>query len=106
MLTFIPYFGAVLAAIPAIMLALTVGWSTALWALAVYFACHIVEGYVVAPLVQRRLIELPPAMTILSMTVMGTLFGPLGVLVGTPLAAAIMVVVQEAYVADVLHASI
>ncbi len=104
LLTFIPYFGTVLVAILVITLALTVGWSTALWALVVYFACHVVEGYVVAPLVQRRLIELPPAMTILSMMVMGTLFGPLGVLVGTPLAAAIMVVVQEAYIADVLHA--
>ncbi len=102
LLTFIPYFGAVLAAVPGVAIALTIGWPTALWAVAVYVACHFVEGYVVAPLVQRKLIELPPALTIVSMTIMGTLFGPLGILVGTPLAAVLLIAVREFYVRDAL----
>ena len=48
--TFNPYFGAIVAAIPAVLVALTVGWSTALVALGVYVACHLVEGHAV----QRR----------------------------------------------------
>lgn len=102
LLTFIPYFGAIAAAVPAVLMGLTVSGSTALWALGVYTLCHIVEGYVVAPLVQKRMVDLPPAVTILSLTVFGTLFGPLGAVLGTPLAAAVLVVVRKGYVADVL----
>ena len=102
LLTFIPYLGAIAAGVPAVLVALTVGWTTALWTVLVYVTCHLVEGYVVAPLVQRRLIDLPPALTILSMTVMGALFGLLGVILGTPLAAAGLVIVRELYVKDTL----
>ena len=103
LLTFIPYFGAILAAVPATLIALTVGGTTALLALGVCGVCHAVEGYVVAPLVQRRLIDLPPALTVMSMTIAGTLFGVLGVALGTPLAAAGLVAVQMLYVEDALH---
>lgn len=102
LLTFIPYLGAIAAGVPAVLVALTVGWTTALWTMLIYTACHLVEGYVVAPLVQRRLIDLPPVLTILSMTVVGALFGLLGVILGTPLAAAGLVIVRELYVKDTL----
>ncbi len=101
-LTFVPYFGAIIAAIPALVVAASVSWTTALWTLGVYLVCHAVEGYVVAPLVQRRLFHLPPAVSILSMTVMGALFGPLGVVVGVPVAAIVLVLVRELYLAEVL----
>lgn len=102
LLTFVPYFGAIVAGIPAVMVALTVSWSMALWTLAVYTGCHLIEGYLVAPLVQRRLIELPPALTVLSMAVMGTLFGTFGIIVGAPVTAVGLVLVRELYVGDVL----
>ena len=102
LLTFVPYFGAIAAGIPAVLIALTVSVPTALWALGVFTLCHCVEGYVVAPLVQRRMVELPPALTVLSMTVMATLFGAMGVILGTPVAAAGLVTVRMLYVGDFL----
>ena len=102
LLTFIPYFGAIAAAVPAVLVALTVSWTTAIWALGVYTLCHCIEGYLVAPLVQRRLIALPPALTVMSMTFGGTLFGVLGIALGTPLAAAVLVAVRLLYVNDYL----
>ena len=102
LLTFVPYFGAIVAAVPAVAVALTVGWTTALWALGVYTVCHCVEGYIIGPLVQRRLVELPPALTVMAMTAAGSLFGALGIVLGTPLAAAGLVVVRMLYVGDVL----
>jgi predicted PurR-regulated permease PerM len=102
LLTFIPYVGAIAAGVPAVLMALTTGWTTALWTVLLYAACHLVEGYIVAPLVQRRLIDLPPALSILSMTIMGALFGLLGVILGTPLAVAALVIVRELYVKDTL----
>jgi predicted PurR-regulated permease PerM len=102
LLTFIPYLGAIAAGVPAVLVALTVGWTPVLWTLLIYTGCHVVEGYLVAPLVQRRLINLPPALTILGMTITGALFGILGVILGTPLAAAGLVIVRELYVKDTL----
>jgi predicted PurR-regulated permease PerM len=102
LLTFIPYFGAVAAGVPAVLVALTVSPMTALYAVGVFLVCHLVEGYLLSPLVQRRLVELPPALTLLSMTAASALFGPLGIILGTPLAAAGMVAIREAYVVDVL----
>jgi predicted PurR-regulated permease PerM len=63
---------------------------------------HGIEGYLVSPLVQRHTVQLPPAVTILSMTILGTLFGALGIILGTPIAAALPVVIREAYVGMVL----
>ena len=97
LLTFIPYFGAIIAAIPALIVALSVNWIAALWTILIFLVCHSVEGYVVAPLIQRRLLNLPPAASILSMTIMGTLFGPIGIILGTPTAAAGLVLMREIY---------
>jgi predicted PurR-regulated permease PerM len=102
LLTFIPYFGAVAAAVPAVMVSLTVSWHLALWVLGVFLCCHAVEGYVIAPLVQRRTVHLPPAVTILSMMILGNVAGPLGIILGTPIAAMLLVIIRQAYVEDVL----
>ncbi len=103
LLTFIPYFGAIITAVPAALVGLAVSWTLALWVLAVFLACHLVEGYVVAPVVQRRMVDLPPALSILSMTLLGTLFGALGIILATPLAAASLVLVRRLYLRDVLE---
>lgn len=101
-LTFVPYFGAVLAAIPALAIALGQGLHMAIWTAIVFAIGHLVEGYVLSPLVQDRMVRLPPALLILSMTFIGSLFGPMGVILATPMAAAGLVLVSEFYVVDVL----
>ncbi len=103
LLTFVPYLGSFAGSIPAVLVALSVSLSAALFTILVFVICHTVEGYIVSPLVQRRLVRLPPALTILSMTIAGTLFGVLGVVLGTPLAAAALVSVQMLYVQDVME---
>ncbi|MDQ2762018.1 MAG: AI-2E family transporter, partial [Pseudomonadota bacterium] len=47
------------------------------------------------PFVQRRTVELPPALTILSMTILAALFGILGLIVATPAMAAVLVIIRE-----------
>ena len=46
---------------------------------------------------------LPPAVTILAMAVLGELFGFMGLLLATPLAAAVILLVREIYVRDYLE---
>jgi len=101
-LTFVPYFGAILAAIPALAIALGQSLHMAVLTLIVFTICHVIEGYIVSPLVQDRMVRLPPALLILSMTCIGSLFGPMGIIMATPLAAAGLVLVSELYVVDVL----
>jgi len=48
-------------------------------------------------------VELPPAVTLISLVALGTLFGFLGMLLATPLAAAFLVLVRRDYVEGVLE---
>ena len=102
LLTFIPYFGAIVAAVPAMLMGLTVDWQTSLWVLLLFWICQGIEGYVVGPLVQRNTAHLAPALTIFSMMILNTLFGALGVILGAPIAAALLVIVRGVYVGDML----
>lgn len=102
LLTFIPNFGPVLAAVPAILLGLLEGPTTAIHVAFLYVGVQTVESYVLTPLVQKKTVELPPAVGIVSQVFMGAVAGGLGVLLASPLAAAAMVLVKELYVRDVL----
>lgn len=102
LLNFVPNVGPLIAAVPALLLALTIGPATALAVLALYVVLQSLDGYVFTPLVQRRTVALPPAVTILAQVSLGALFGGLGVLLATPIAAASLVLVKMVYVEGVL----
>jgi predicted PurR-regulated permease PerM len=103
LLNFVPFIGALAGAVPAVLVALGQGMDQALSVALLFLAVQTLEGNVIAPLIQRRTVRLPPALTILSQTVLGTLFGPMGLILATPLAAAGMVVVRMVYVESVLE---
>lgn len=100
---FVPFVGALAGAVPAVLVALGRGTNQALWVAGLFLAIQMFEGNVIAPLVQRRAVQLPPALTILSQTVLGTLFGLMGLILATPLTATGMVVVRMVYVEGVLE---
>jgi len=102
LLTFVPNFGPVLSAIPAVLLGLLDGPSKALYVVLLYVGVQFVESYVLTPIVQKKTVSLPPALTLIAQVVMGTLAGGLGVLVASPLTAAALVIVKRVYVEDVL----
>lgn len=89
-LTFIPNFGPVLAAIPAVLLGLQQGTSTALAVAGLYAGAQAVESYALTPLIQRKTTSLPPAFTLLAQVAMGVIAGGLGLVLATPLAAVVL----------------
>lgn len=101
-LEFVPFIGPVVAAIPGILLALSQGWTTALWAVLLYIVVSQIEGHLITPLVQKQAVHLPPALVILAVVALGLLFGFIGVIIATPLTAVIMVWIKMLYVEDVL----
>jgi predicted PurR-regulated permease PerM len=101
-LTFVPYVGPVLSAVPPALLALSEGPTKALWVLVLFLAIQIVESYLVTPLIERKAVRLPPALTIAAQVLITLLAGPLGLLLASPLVAVGMVLVQTLYVEDAL----
>lgn len=102
LLEFVPIVGPVVAFVPAFLLALTQGGSTVLWVIGLYLAIQQLEGNVIVPLVQRRTVSLPPALTIAAVFVAGAAFGPVGMLVATPLAAVGLTLYEMLYRHDLL----
>lgn len=100
--TFVPYFGTIVAGVLGAVVGLTISLHEMLWIVGLFLVCHGVEGYLVAPFVQRRTVHLPPALTLLAMVVLTAFFGILGVLIATPLIAVLMVGITRVYVEDIL----
>ncbi len=87
LLAFIPNIGPIIAAVPAVLLALSDGPTTALLVVAVYLAVQTLESYAITPLIQQESVSLPPALIISMQLLMGVLFGLLGLALATPMAA-------------------
>lgn len=97
-LEFAPYVGPILAAAPALLVALATGPTQALYVLLLYLGVQAMENYVVSPLIDQRSVQLPPALTIAAQVLLGALLGALGVMFATPLAAVSVVLLRELYV--------
>jgi len=99
---FIPNFGPLISGIPAFLLALSDSPTKAMWVVLLYVIAQSLEGYVLTPLVQRKAVELPPALLILFQVLAGLLMGALGVVLAAPLLAVVVVAVKMLYVEDVM----
>ncbi|MFG1349431.1 AI-2E family transporter [Xanthobacter autotrophicus] len=82
---FVPMIGPVVAAAPAVLIALTLGVDTGLWTLLVFVIVQQSESNVITPLLQQRMVSLPPAVTLFAVVAFGNAFGALGVVLATPL---------------------
>jgi predicted PurR-regulated permease PerM len=102
MLEIVPYIGAWMSALPAFLMALLVGPSEVVMTLGLYLGLHVLEGYVLVPLIQRRAVELPPALTLVMQFLLGELLGFLGLLVAAPLTVVLVILVKMLYVEDAL----
>ncbi len=95
---FVPIVGPVIGAVPALLLASTESWDLVLWTLAVFVVVMQIEGNLIMPLVAGRAVAVPPAVGLFAVVAIGVLFGPLGLLLGYPLAIVIDAVVRRLYV--------
>lgn len=98
LLEFVPYFGPIVSALPAIGLALLVSPVKALWVVLFYTGLQQVEGNVIYPLIMKGVVELPPALTILVQSLMAVMFGFLGLLLAVPILAAGKVLTDRLYI--------
>lgn len=102
LLDFVPFVGPIASAVPAVLLALTLGPMQALYTALVYFIAQQVEGNVVTPLIQQKEVSLPPVLVLFSVVAAGLVFGLRGIIVATPLVVVTMVFVKMLYIHDAL----
>lgn len=87
----IPLFGPILASIPAVTLALVTGGMTpALLVVGLYVIVHQFENQLIYPLVVRKIVGVPPLISILALVIGFKLAGFVGLLISVPLATMLM----------------
>ncbi len=102
LLTFIPYIGAIISGIPAILIALLISPTYATYVILLYTAIHAVEGYILAPLIQERTVFVPPMLLLSMLTAMTILIGIPGLVIATPLTAVSLVLIKKIYIEGIL----
>jgi predicted PurR-regulated permease PerM len=99
----VPYVGPFISAVPALLIALTLGWWPVLWTGAAYLLVHLIEGYIAAPLLERHFITIPPALILIGIVVVDLIFGTAGIVLAAPLTVVAYVLIKACYVEDPLE---
>lgn len=101
-LEFVPYFGPILSAVPAVAMAFLDGPDKALWVVVAYTLIQQTENNALIPFLMKEGLDLPPVVTIVGQVALALVFGFAGLLIAVPLLGAVMVPIKLLYVQDVV----
>jgi predicted PurR-regulated permease PerM len=92
-LRFVPYVGAVISTVFPLLLAAAVdpGWTMMLWTAALFLVVEPVVGHVIEPMVYGHTSGLSPVAVITAATFWTWLWGPIGLILATPLTICLVV---------------
>ena len=102
LLEFVPVFGPIIGAIPAIALGFVDSPQKALAVLIAFIVIQQLEGNVLIPLLLQRAVEVPPALSLIGIASLAMVLGILGVFIAEPLVAVALVAVKMLYVEPVM----
>lgn len=94
LMRFVPYVGVFIALAPPLLLALAVapGWSLALVVLVLFIGGELVMGQIIEPLIYGHSTGLSPLAIIVATAFWTLLWGPIGLLLATPLTVCLVVI--------------
>lgn len=92
---FVPYLGTIMVAIPAIIIGFSISPETGMWTALAIIVVQQVQGNLISPMLQSRMAELPPALTIFSLIASGVILGPMGVILAVPLTVVAQTLVKQ-----------
>lgn len=101
-LTFIPYLGTIISLVPAVLMGLLQSPMTAVYVLLLFLAAHLLEGYILTPLIQEKTVHLAPGWLITAQLLGGLAAGIFGIVIAAPVVVVVTIVVQMLYIEDVL----
>ncbi|MBR1287115.1 AI-2E family transporter [Bradyrhizobium sp. AUGA SZCCT0177] len=92
-LRFVPYIGAVIAAAFPLVLSVAVdpSWTMLFWTLALFLVVEPIVGHVIEPMVYGHSTGLSPVAVVVSATFWTALWGPIGLVLATPLTVCLVV---------------
>jgi predicted PurR-regulated permease PerM len=99
---FIPYVGPTAAMLPALGLAATKGTGPLIGALVTYAVVRLIQTNFITPYVQKRVIAIPPAITVFAIIGIGVIFGIFGLFFSAALLVVIYTLVRSLYLREVL----
>jgi predicted PurR-regulated permease PerM len=102
MAEFIPYVGPIIASVPAVLVAATDGLHAVLWTIAAYLLIHQLEGEILAPLIQRRMVYIPPALMLLGIITISSAFGVAATIFAAPIVVIVFVAINKLYLREAL----
>jgi predicted PurR-regulated permease PerM len=102
LLDFVPYFGPIVAAVPAVVLAFVESPQLGLYVTILYIVVQQVESLIISPVIYQRTVYMPPVVTILAQVLLFAMVGALGVILATPLIAVVLVLVKMLYMEQTL----
>ena len=102
LLTFVPYLGPLIAAIPIVVIGFADGVQTGLIVTVFYLVVQNVEANIIVPWIQHKVVHLAPALAISAQLLLGLLFGLPGFILAAPLTVVGMVLVQKLWIEAVL----
>lgn len=91
---FIPTFGTYIGIVVPVAFAAVVDPLDCLWIIAFATVYQQIENYVLSPRVSRATMDLHPALTLAAVFIGAEVFGPVGALIGIPIAAALIAVID------------
>ncbi len=89
---FVPFFGPITSAVPAVLLALPLGFDKAVWTVLAFFAVQMIENHVLVPLLQQYMVHLPAVASLFVVVSFAVVFGILGAILATPVTIALIII--------------
>ncbi len=91
----VPLIGPLIGAIPAALMALSIGPAKLVWVIVVTIILHQTENYLLAPRIMRKAVGVNPFVSLLAFFAFGSLLGLGGVLMAIPMAAIIQLLLDR-----------
>lgn len=104
LLSFIPNIGPLIAFIPAAMVSVLSGFDALLYVTTLYIAVQTIESYLLTPILQAKIVGIPPALTLFMQVILAGMVGMTGILLAAPLTVTILVMVNMLYIEGLLNA--
>ena len=98
LLALVPIIGTIIGGVIITLVALSAGWSTAVFALGYYLAYHVFEAYVLSPRIMHHAVDVPAVVTIVAVLAGGALLGVVGALIAIPVAAGLSLIYDQVLV--------
>ena len=91
----IPYFGPIIGAIPCVILVLTESPIKAVWIAVIILIIQQLDGNIIGPKIVGNALGIKSLWVVISITIMGSFFGFVGMLIGAPLFSVLYTIVKE-----------